>query len=234
MVQRLGHPVHHTVLIPLVNQHAALAAAELARVATARHGASHVVLDRGRGGNGVAAKACVSILETGVTMVFGDAVADARFDGHAVGVGVDGGQERRRRFLGPVGVAAEAWVCADLLDKCRDDGSGGGVPHAEIAAAVRVLAAADFGRVAGAGGVAGVVAENGIRLQSITARTRLTVLHGRETIVIVNAVILADLECHLARGSFHHSGESRWRGLIRAAKIDPIFDNLARGWDQLY
>lgn len=99
---------------------------------------------------------------------------------------------------------------------------------------MRVFAAADFGRVAGAGGVARVVAENGIRLQSITARTRITVFNGRETIIVVNAVFLADLECHLAWGSFHHSGKSWWRCLIRAAKIDPIFDNLARGWDKLY
>lgn len=58
-------------------------------------------------------------------MVLADAVADARLDGHAGGVGVNGGRERGRWYFGAVGIATEAWVCADLLDKCRDDASGG-------------------------------------------------------------------------------------------------------------
>lgn len=99
---------------------------------------------------------------------------------------------------------------------------------------MRVFTAADFGRVTGTGGVARVVAKNGIRLQSVTARTCITVFNGRETIIVVDAVFLADLECHLAWGSFHHSGKSGWRCLIRAAKIDPIFDDLARSRDKLF
>lgn len=61
LVQRLGLPVHHAVLVPLVNQNATLAAAELARVTTACHGTSHVVLDRGRGGYRGVAETCVGI-----------------------------------------------------------------------------------------------------------------------------------------------------------------------------
>lgn len=77
------------------------------------------------------------------------------------------------------------------------------------------------------------MAESGIRLQSVAAGARVAVFNRCETVVVVDAVFLADLECHLAGGGFHHSRQRRWRGLIGAAQIDPILDDLARGWSKL-
>lgn len=214
----------------LIDQDRLLATTELAAVAGAGAGASDVVGERGARGQLRVARTGLGVCETGVVVVFRYAVADARLDAHASGVGVRGGRERVR---GGIGVAAEARIGADLLDKGGDYGGRGRVPHAEIRVCLRVFAATDFGRVAGTRGVAGIVAEGGIRLQSVAARTCVTVFDRRETVVVVSAVFLATLECHLPRGRFHHSGESRRRGLIRAAQIDPIFDDLARGWSQL-
>ena len=98
---------------------------------------------------------------------------------------------------------------------------------------MRIFASAGFGRVTGAGGIARLLAQSGIRLEAVSTRTCISIFDGRETIIVVDAEILADLDCHLAGGRFHHAGERRWRGLIRAAKIDPIFDHLARGWGSL-
>lgn len=215
----------------LIDQYRLLATAELAAVAGAGAGASDVVGERGARGQLRVTRTGLRVRETGVVVVVRYAVADARLDAHAGGVGVRGSRERVRG--GGVSVAAEARVGANLLDEGGDDGGRGRVPHAEIRVRLRVFAAADFGRVAGARGVAGIVAEGGVRLQSVAARTRVAVLDRRETVVVASAVFLAGFECHLPRGRFHHAGESRRRGLIRAAQIDPIFDDLARGWGQL-
>lgn len=129
-----------------------------------------------------------------------------------------------------VAVAALQRVVADLLDEGGDDGRRGRVPDAQVGVTLGILAAARLGGVPRAGGVAVSLAERGVGLQAVAAEAGVAVFNAREAVVVLEAILLADVECHFPRRRFSHARESIGRGLVGAAKVCPAIHDLAGSW----
>lgn len=157
------------------------------------------------------------VLEAGHVVVFGDAVAHARLDAHAGGIGVRGFVEGM--CVQGIIVAAFERISAHGFHLGRRDVGRSRVPDTEIFGVA--TAAADFRDISHAGGIAECLQHRrGIGLQAITACTSVSALSRRETVVLVFAGLLASGVCGCSVVSFVRTDEGAGSGFIEAAKIN--------------
>ena len=222
-----GGPIRrHAVCILAVDQDLIVGAAKLTSVARAQH----VTLCRGGrldgSGHFRVAVARLPVLEASHVEVFRDAEADACFDRHTGRVGVRGSGEG----TGASGVIVAAFerIGAHSLDLGGRDGVRCGIPYAQIFRVVTPTA--NFRYVASAGCVTEFLRHrSGIRLQSVTTRTRKTILCCSYAEVAAVAELLTVGVC-LFGIVLISSNKSARCGFIEAAKIYIGVHRLARRW----
>lgn len=168
------------------------------------------------------------VLEACKVIVLGDAVAHARLDAHAGGVGVRGCIERV--CVQGIVVAAFERISTHCFHHGRRDGARSRVPHTEILGVA--AASTNFRGISHARFIAECLQyRRRIRLQAITARTGVSALSRREAVVSVCADLLASGVCVICVVGLVSTDEGAWSGFVEAAKINIGIDCLAWGWD---